>query len=420
MSQGLFGAAKRALGGQSLSGDYYRLLRVHTLFLTFSKLSAVFINTLLLGQTQDVNVVLGYNAVYFASCAVTMLLATGVLHRLGPGVTAVLGIAGYNLLYLFLLLAGVQAARYALFLGLLIGVADGFYWLSYGCLFSGTTQLSNRDSGLAIISVCGSLVNLVAPLVSGGLISFVGGMRGYATVFGLALLVALLCAALALRLPNRLGRAAARPNHRQSLRLALRRPALRYALLAQGCKGIREGSFLFALGVVLYQLVSSEWLIGFNTFLSSLAAIASYMVISRVVTVARRVPLMAMAVVVLAVAAGLCLGLLSPLAVLAFSLVNACFAGYIENSCFTTFLDALQTVPGAEAHRAELLALNECTLASGRIVGLGMVALLFLGVGKAVSSQVLGLLLLTLTQFGTVLLCKKALAARRALEAAEK
>ncbi len=410
MKQRRFGGLLRAIGGESLSGEFYLFLRVHTMFLVFSRLPIVFLNTLLIGQSQNMNVVLGYNAVAFVSCASCMLLASRAVHRLGPGLTAVLGIAGYNIFYLFLVLMGGQATHWSVLLGMLVGLADGFYWLCYGCLLSGTTQAFNRDSGLAIISICGSLVNLVVPLLSGAVISFVGGLKGYGVVFGVALAVALFTAILALRLPPSLRQPSRqKTDYAFALRLVLRNKGMRYAYLAQSCKGIREGAFLFAMGVVLYQLVSNELLIGFNTFLSALAAMASFVVISRVVTVARRVPLMVMAVVVLAVSAGLCLLFLGPLAVLVFSFINSSFGGFIENSCFTTLLDYLQTVPGASDHRPELLAMNECALATGRIVGLGIVVGITYFAGQAVVYQMLGLLALILTQFGTAALCRKAL-----------
>ena len=41
---------------------------------------------------------------------------------------------------------------------------------------------------------------------------------------------------------------------------------------------MREGAFTFILSIVLYQMVKNELLVGFNTFLSAAAAIASYVI----------------------------------------------------------------------------------------------------------------------------------------------
>ena len=66
---------------------------------------------MLLGQTGDVKVVVMYNATFFLGSAAAMLLAAGLLQRTDSGVTAVLGILGYNVLYLLLIVLGDNASR---------------------------------------------------------------------------------------------------------------------------------------------------------------------------------------------------------------------------------------------------------------------------------------------------------------------
>ena len=103
---GLFAALKRLMGGEALSPGYYRFLLVHTSFMVFNRLPYVFINTMLLGQSNDVKVVVMYNVTFFVGSAVAMAAAAEFLHRTSPGATAVAGIVGYNLLYLSLILLG--------------------------------------------------------------------------------------------------------------------------------------------------------------------------------------------------------------------------------------------------------------------------------------------------------------------------
>lgn len=171
------GYLKVLVNGETLGGGFYRFLSVHACFLVFYGLPHVFINTMLLGQTGDVKVVVMYNATFFLGSAAAMLLAAGLLQRTDSGVTAVLGILGYNVLYLLLIVLGDNASRWHLWLGLLAGLADGCYWLSYGHLLSDSTDLSNRDSGLAIVNICANVVNLTIPLLAGFIIDAVGGTR---------------------------------------------------------------------------------------------------------------------------------------------------------------------------------------------------------------------------------------------------
>ena len=409
----LFDGVKTLLGGDALGAGYYRFLLVHTSFMVFNRLPYVFINTMMLGQTNDVKVVVMYNATFFLGSAVAMLAAAEFLHRTNSGVTAVVGIIGYNILYLVLIVLGDRASQWHLWLGLLTGLADGCYWLSYGHLLSDVTDLSNRDSGIAIVSIFSNVVNLTVPLLAGFIIERVGGTSGYITVFAIALAVSVVACALALRLPKRRMGGKHHVDYGVTLRLVWKSKHLLYSLLAQCCKGVREGAFTFILSIVLYQMVSNELLVGFNTFLSAAAAIASFVIASRILSLANRVKYMGVAVAVLTGIAALCILRLSPVMVILYTVINSFFAGFLENSTYSTFLDMMQMVPEMEHHRPELLAVNDTVLELGRCVGLGFIIVMNVFVGESVGVQVWSLLLLTLTQVGTVALCSRAMRAAR-------
>ncbi|MEG0269365.1 MAG: MFS transporter [Clostridia bacterium] len=404
MKEQLTKQLKHMVGGERLGPAYYSFLLVHTCFLIFTHLPAVFINTLLFGQSGELSVVLSYNAAYFISGALTMVLAAYIMKNMSPGIVAVVGIGIYNAL----ILLGANASHFAVLLGIITGFADGFYWLSYGNLISSTTTLPTRDSGLAIVSICCSCVNLVVPLLAGVLISAIGGTNGYIAVFALAFVVSLATGALALRLPRTPAQSDAPPvAYGKVFALLKTEKPLRYALMAQSCKGIREGAFTFILSVVLYQMVKNEMLIGVNTFLGAIAAILSYVLMSHLLTPRNRIRYMTLALCILVFAAGLCLLKLSPLMVIAFTVFNAFFAGFMENPCYTNFLDMLQGTQKAVEHRSELLAINECSLVTGRCIGLVIIYLVSTFFGTSVELQMVSLVVLTLTQVGTILLCKK-------------
>ena len=145
---------------------------------------------------------------------------------------------------------------------------------------------------------------------------------------------------------------------------------------------------------------------GFNTFLSAAAAIASYVIASRILSLANRVRYMGIAVAVLTGIAALCILHLSPMTVILYTVVNSFFAGFLENSTYSTFLDMMQLVPEVDDHRPELLAVNDTV---GRCVGLSIIIVMNVYVGEDVGVQVWSLLVLTLTQVGTVLLCRGAM-----------
>lgn len=388
------------VGGDSLGTTYYRFLLVHTGFTIFTSLPGVFVNTFLMSRGGSMDPVLLYNALAFTGTAAGMLLSSSVVHRLNAGIVSVIGIFGYSLFYLQLIFLNSSAVDHVFLLGVTNGLASAFYWLSYSQLLTEYTDLQNRDSGMAIVSIMSSGVNVAAPLFSGFLISALGGV-GYNTVFGLAVAIGLVTALGAMRLPKP-EMEPGRVDHRRALRLLHSQKALYYAMLGESCKGIREGAFGFILSILLYRLIRSEALIGFNSFLSSAVSILSFLLISKYVIASNRIRFMKAALAFLFVFSVINVFTMNPFVLVVFTVVNSFFAGFIVNSSFGTFLDAMQLIPEAKNLRPELFALKEIFLATGRCLGVFIILLLDRLSGGSAMWQALSLVFLTVTQMGTV------------------
>jgi len=399
---------RRAVGGDSLGQAYYQFLLVHTEFIIFNGLPNVFINTFLMSQTGDMDIVLIYNCLNFFGTAVGMFFSAAVSHRFHSGIVSVLGILGFNILYLQLILFNTHAADYVVLLGSTSGLASAFYWLSYSQLFTEFTDLGNRDSGMAIISIITSAVNSIVPFLAGAMISGIGGIAGYNTVFGLAFVIAVITAIGAMRLPKPQNKHK-KVRHKETVRFVFQNRVLLFGLLSEGCKGIREGAFSFILCILLYQMIHSEFLVGFNTFVSSLVAVISFLIISRRIKGPNRIRYMVVAVSALLIFGAISCLIMNPLVLIAYTVVNSFFSGFIVNSSFGAFLDAVQILPGAEGLRPELFAQKELFLATGRCAGIFIIMLIDrFSAGSTVWLSV-SLVILTLTQMGTVAACRQAM-----------
>lgn len=398
---------KYFLGGTELSRDYYLFLLVHTLFWIYTRIPSTFINTLLMNQTGDVNSTLIYNGAIYAACAFTMLFSAQIMRWTEARVTATLGIIGYNFLYLCYILFQKDIGELYMLLGMFNGVADGFYYISYGRMVLNYTQPQNRDSGMGIISTLTAGVNLVVPFLAGSIITAIGGSKGYAAIFILAFLVAF-CTLLAVRrLPKE--KEAEKKGHIRYfkfIRLMKKYPQIFWGLLGETFKGIREGTFLFILNIILYQLVKNEFLIGVNSFLTGAASILCFWFMSHFIRPGNRKKYMFMAVILLLGFTALCLGDLSPGMVMFFTVMNAFFAGMIEISCYTTFFDVSQSVRETKDYAPELLAFHEIFVVFGRCTGLFAFGLVNTWSGGSLTAQILSLLILTLIQFITILCCR--------------
>lgn len=388
----------------SFPAAFNAFLLVHTAFLIFTRLPAIFINTMMMAPGEGIEAVLLYNAALFLAGAVFMVAATFVLKKTGARFTAVIGILAYLLLYLLIISLGSRAAEFHLLIGLVNGLADGFYWLSYGQLLTGTLGSRERDRGLAVINVIASFVSLLIPFLAGLIIRLIGGLSGYITVMAIASVIALVTCLLSARLsavrPS--GDAAQRTDFAAAFRLARRRPLIFSALMGQGCKGIREGAFTFMLNVVLYQIIRDELLIGVNTLLSSAAGILAYAYMTRSIRAENRLRFMRFSVISLCLLSAAGTLVISPAMIILYSVVNAALAGPILNGGYTIMLDTVTNEPEAAACQPELLALSDCFLVTGRCAGLSLLFITGQLFGQSVQVHLISLLLLSLSQFLTV------------------
>lgn len=398
---------RSAVGGNMLGNTYYRFLLVHTGFMVFTGLPSIFINTFLMNQTSNMDVVLVYNMLAIMSTALGMFLSAAVVHRFHSGVASVIGIFGFNLLYLELILLNSHAAENVVLLGLTNGLASAFYWISYSQLLTEYTDLQNRDSGMAIVSIMTSIVNLIVPLVAGGLISAMGRTIGYNLVFGLAFIIGLITSVGAMTLPKP-KKDVFRVRHKEAFQFVFRHKTVVFGMLSEGCKGIREGAFGFILSILLYRLIKSEILVGFNTFLSSAASILSFLIISKKIVSSNRIKYMELSVFILLLFSFVSIFTVNPVTLILFTIGNAFFSGFIVNSSFGTFLDALQFLPEARELRPEIFAQKEFCLATGRCLGILIIMLIDHLSGSDLIWQAVSLGILTVTQIGTVAACKHA------------
>jgi len=175
-------------------------------------------------------------------------------------------------------------------------------------------------------------------------------------------------------------------------------------MLAEVMRGLREGTFNFLLNLLLFNIISSETLTGVNTLLVGLGTILSFWLIGRIVKPHNRVAIMLVGTIILCAACAIPAFSLTPVGLIAFSLVNAFFTQFIVNSSSSIFFFLVQKKSEPQM-REEYFSLRELMLAIGRVSG---IALLFIFPETQIG-YVIAIIILTLSQFLTVGLCKHTL-----------
>lgn len=303
-----------------------------------------------------------------------------------------LGIAVSGFFYLLVLWLRGDAVHYIWPLGAVLGLSIGLYWLAFNIVFFEITDAVNRDYFNGWMGLLGSLTGIVGPWVSGWMISFWHGERGYRFVFMLSLCIYGVAVVLSFGLQQR-------PRGGAYLWLEpwkeLRRKGSpwRPAAAALMFQGIREGVFSFLLGLLVYIAAQQESKLGQYALITSAVSLVSYYAAGKWYKPrARRSGMLAGSLLLTACLLPLLWKVSFTTLILMGIGTSICLPLYMLPMLSTTF-DLMGITEESAGKRVELMVLRELSLMSGRILGL----LIFIAVlSQSQSLRTITLLVLVL------------------------
>lgn len=372
------GLKRKAYDALSLDrmNDKFKILAINYIFLmVYFTLESVFVNTLILRVSGgDMHAVLLYRAFTFAFSAIGMNLASVFSHKISS-VTAI-RVAGalYVLLFSILFVGMERVYSFIYFVGAISGLAGGFYFSGHVVLLTNYTTQQNRAVGIAIVTITQGVTTLLMPLISGIVIGLMPYMIGYRVMFGFAI-AAVLAQVSFMRKLSPVPGAQKKSEMRFALNLIFERTILRAMLTMEFVRGLRDGVFAFFLNIVLFEIVKSESLVGFNTFLAGLAAILAAWLYGRLVTPRNRAPIVAAGITALLVFCSMLLLSLTTLTIILFSIINAFLAQIIVNCAMNNSFDIMGQDETTRGVLTELLGFREIAMMCGRIGGVVVVSL---------------------------------------------
>ena len=384
-----------ALGLEKMGDKFQALTINYTFLMVFFTLEMVFVNTLILRVSgRGIYGVLLYRVFSYAFSAVVMNVVSVFSRKINPIMAIRVSCGLYVLLFSVLFIGMERLASFIYFFGALTGMASGLNFSGHVVLLTNYTTQQNRSVGVAVITVIQGVMALFIPLVFGMVIGFLPGMSGYRVMFGVAMGVVLAQVSFVRKLTP-VHTTQEKGEFKLALGLISRQLILRVMLVAEFARGMRDGVFAFFLNIVLFQIVNSEILVGFNTFLAGSASISAAWLYGKIGTPRNRAPLVGICVSILIVFCSILLFSLSPLTILMFSIINSFLAQMISNSTMNNSYDILGSDDERRSVMAGLLGFREIFLMSGRICGVVVVSLF----AAAAEGYVYAMLTLTAIQY---------------------
>ena len=270
-----------------------------------------------------------------------------------------------------MLLLGDAAAGWTAALGALNGLAVGLFWLAYNVVYFEITDRENRDRFNGWAGLLTSLAGMAAPWLSGTFITLSGGTRGYRIVFATSLAMFAGAALLSLFLEKRRTGGAFDWSYGLS-QLRTKDNPWRSAVPALAAQGLREGVWLFLLGLLVYFATGREQSVGGYNFWTSLTALGSFWLAGRLLRPRfRRAAMLAGAAAVSGLPAIL-LADTGYAALLATGVGTALFMPLYIIPMTSAVFDLVGRTDEDVERREELIVLRETGLCAGRVLGLAI------------------------------------------------
>lgn len=380
--------------------EKYHVLAVNYIFLViYTTLESVFVNTLLYRITPDISIVILYRGIAYVFSAITMQFAAYIGQKKTPLTVIRLGGVLFLIMYAVLFF-GMDHMRTLMYVtAALAGMGGAFYWSGHNTLVTHYTTAYNRDVGVSILCIIQGIGALLVPIFSGSVISFTESVFGsptigYRVMFGLGMLAVIGQVRYQRKLPP-----VVQLEHHSEIKLALglfrKEIAYKLVLCYEILRGFRDGAFGFILNMILFQIITSESLVGFNAFLTGIMTIFGAWAYGKLVKPHLRVQYTLIATTVMLVFCALLLFKSNAPVVMLFAMVNSFFALFVVNVAANTTIDVITRDKTSRKCIAESVAIREVFLTVGRVGGLFVFTLFPAGMAGWVSAM----LILTASQY---------------------
>lgn len=272
---------QRLLGTIEVTRRLKMLIFIGGLYSLSIALSNTFVNVFLWKQTGEIKDIAFYNLAIVIAQPLAFMLAGKLAKKIDRIIVLRIGIIVLSGFYLTVLLAGENASKAIIFLGLLLGVGYGFYWLAYNVLTFEITEPETRDFFNGFLGVMSSLSGVIGPLFAGYVISAMDKFTGYKVIFLFSLLLFVGAVVLSFFLYRRSAKGIF--SFQGVIKEQKRNRNWRNVLYAHFFQGAREGIFTFIIVIWVFTTTNSELAIGTFSFVMSVTQLIMYYVVARLI-----------------------------------------------------------------------------------------------------------------------------------------
>ncbi|MFC0270012.1 MFS transporter [Metabacillus herbersteinensis] len=272
---------QKLFGEVEVNRDLMLLLLIGGLYSLSIALSNTFVNIYLWKQSGEFIDLAIYNLSIVVMQPITFIIAGRIAKKIDRVVVLRLGVTFLAVFFIGVLIIGESASNYLVLLGGTLGVGYGFYWLAFNVLTFEITEPETRDFFNGFLGILTSIAGMVGPIVAGFVISRLTNFNGYTVIFTISLLLFSGAVILSFFLKRR----PAGGIYLFKRILQERKNDRNWSLITKAhyFQGLREGTFIFVIGVFVFITTGSELALGTFGLVNSAVAFVCYYLATRII-----------------------------------------------------------------------------------------------------------------------------------------
>jgi YQGE family putative transporter len=365
------------------------MVLVHGAYTAANLLAGTFLSIFLWRASHDLTPIAIYSGLSALMIPIAFV-ANGLLWRgLGAGASIRLGLFGNGCSYLVILLLGNDAPHWVVALGLMRGMAEGFYWSGFHLVSYDTTCDRDRDRYFGAQATASWILTATLPPAAGAIIvagTHVGGTyRGYQMVFALAAVVLMAAMVLAGRLPSS---ARERLSVRRVATLGRRNPDWRWVTRARLADGFTGSLVGLVLTILMFLVLKNEQQVGNFNGLMGLLGVGISLGLAAFMKPQHRIACALVGGALLVLSTFLLPLYLTAWAIVGFGLLRAIGGPLHGNALAPLALQVIDRDPTPKAMRYDYIVHQELCLGIGRVLSIGGFLLLAAPINQMLLARV--------------------------------
>lgn len=252
-----------------------KVILITVLFTAGTVLSETFVNVFIWRLKNDYLLIITYLFSCYATIPFIFYLSGYLCMSIDRVWVYKIGIALHALFYFFILSYNQNVINHLIEIGIIKGIAMGFYWFGYHILVFDYTGKDNRDSFYAKIAIISATLSLIAPFIAGYLINRFTNFKGYYIIFAISSLLFLFSIYISTQLTST---PIKKPYKIEDL-IFTKNKKWRNIMWVYFFLSAKDTIAMFLISILVYKVTSSEFTLGKFIFLvSGISILTSYLI----------------------------------------------------------------------------------------------------------------------------------------------